>query len=68
MTQNSMKVQTLKSSAMNYKMCTRAEQSCIHWLSTPWTFECCQEVVTDQWPGQRLQDIKNVICAQIMKT
>ena len=63
-----MKVQTLKSSATNYKMCTRAEQSCIHWLSTPWTFECCQEVVTDQWSGQRLKDIKIVICAQIMKT
>ena len=63
-----MKVQTLKSSAMNYKMCTRAEQSCIHWSSTPWASECCQEVVTEQWSGQRLEDSKIVICAMIMKT
>ena len=61
-------VQTLKSSDLNYKMCTCEEQSCIHWSSTPWASECCQEVVTEQWSGQRLQDSKIVICAQTMKT
>ena len=60
-------VQTLKSSDLNYEMCTCGDQSCIHWSSTPWQSECCQEVVTEQWSGQRLEDSKIVICAKIMK-
>ena len=48
-------------------MCTCGDQSCIHWSSTPWQSECCQEVVTEQWSGQRLEDSKIVICAKIMK-
>ena len=57
---------TLKSSDLNYKMCTCEEQSCIYLGHL--NAECCQEVVTEQWSGQRLQDSKIVICAMIMKT